>query len=545
MASLDELRAALLPGARMVSAGDAGAAGEAGSPDVGWVRVMKARVPAFDALEAGDLAIVPGAALRLVAPGPAERDALVAACRRARVGAVVLLDSDESESGDRDALDELEAALRAASLPALRTERADAASLERSMIGFLVNQRAELEHQAVVLEGRLEALALAGTDLDGLVGAVAGFLGRAVALEGPRGSSLAVHAPPGAPDAAAAVVRYHAQPRAVALRVSLPGSSGPAGSLALLGERPASELERVVSGRIAGLMALELARGDAVRRALDTSRRAETLPAAGPPWVVLVARQRTPEGDTVEARERTRRDIRLLAPARRMGLRGDADSLELRAVLAADRSDGQGLDLAARVAALLARPVALSRPFDEAAGRARRGGRGAGDARGRRGPAGAAGGRPRGPPAGLSAAGQSAQPARGPPPRPRAPRAAPRRAAGCATGAPRHAQGGARSPGPGRGRRGSRRPSQHRRLSRPAGRGADGLAPFRPGAPPPARTCPTTCANWLTPSGNPAIGRGGWLICSAATALAGVCLGLHAQDRPSETPRTTRRQHRW
>ena len=369
MASLDELRAALLPGARMVSAGDAGAAGEAGSPDVGWVRVMKARVPAFDALEAGDLAIVPGAALRLVAPGPAEREALVAACRRARVGAVVLLDSDESESGDRDALDELEAALRAASLPALRTERADAASLERSMIGFLVNQRAELEHQAVVLEGRLEALALAGTDLDGLVGAVAGFLGRAVALEGPRGSSLAVHAPPGAPDAAAAVVRYHAQPRAVALRVSLPGSSGPAGSLALLGERPASELERVVSGRIAGLMALELARGDAVRRALDTSRRAETLPAAGPPWVVLVARQRTPEGDTVEARERTRRDIRLLAPARRMGLRGDADSLELRAVLAADRSDGQGLDLAARVAALLARPVALSRPFDEAAGR--------------------------------------------------------------------------------------------------------------------------------------------------------------------------------
>jgi len=370
MASLDELRAALLPGARMVSGGgDAGAAGEAGSPDVGWVRVMKARVPAFDALEAGDLAIVPGAALRLVAPGAAERDALVAACSRARVGAVVLLDSDESESGDRDALDELEAALRAAGLPALRAERADAASLERSIIGFLVNQRAELEHQAVVLEGRLEALALAGTDLDGLVGAVAGFLGRAVALEGPRGSSLAVHAPPGAPDAAAAVARYHAQPRAVALRISLPGSSGPAGSLALLGERPASELERVVSGRIAGLMALELARGDAVRRALDTSRRPETLPAAGPPWVVLVARQRTPEGDTVEARERTRRDIRLLAPARRMGLRGDADSLELRAVLAADRSDAQGLDLAARVAALLARPVALSRPFDEAAGR--------------------------------------------------------------------------------------------------------------------------------------------------------------------------------
>jgi purine catabolism regulator len=369
MASLDELRAALLPGARVVGGGS----GTGDVSEIGWVRVMKARVPAFDALEAGDLAIVPGPALRLVAPGTAELEALVAAFSRARVGAVVLVDSDDAEAGDRVSLDALATALRAAGLPALRTERAEAAALERSIIGFLVNRRAELEHQAALLEGRLEALALAGTDLDGLVGAIAGFLGRAVALEGPRGSPLAVHAPTGAPpgaaSTAAAVARYHARPRAVALRVSLPGSSGPAGSLALLGERPASELERVVSGRIAGLLALELARDEAVHRALDTSRRAEALPAAGPPWVVLVARQRTGEAETLEARERARREIRLLAPARRMGLRGDADSLELRAVLAVDPSDPQGIGLAGQVAALLGRSVALSRPFGEAAGR--------------------------------------------------------------------------------------------------------------------------------------------------------------------------------
>jgi purine catabolism regulator len=369
MASLDELRAALLPGARVVAEGSGAGGGDVAALEIGWVRVMKARVPAFDALEAGDLAIVPGPALRLVAPGPAELDALVAAFSRASVGAVVLLDSEDPETGDRDALDTLEAALRTADLPALRTEQAEAAALERSIIGFLVNRRAELEHQAALLEGRLEALALAGTDLDGLVAAIAGFLGRAVALEGPRGSALAVHAPPGAPASAVAVARYHARPRTVALRVSLPGSSGPAGSLAVLGDGPATELERVVSGRIAGLVALELARDDAVRRALDTSRRAESLPAAGPPWVVLVARQRTGDGDALEARERTRRDLRLLAPARRMALRGDADSLELRAVLAVDPSDPQGLVLAGQVAALLGRSVALSRPFREAAGR--------------------------------------------------------------------------------------------------------------------------------------------------------------------------------
>jgi DNA-binding PucR family transcriptional regulator len=84
---------------------------------------------------------------------------------------------------------------------------------------------------------------------------------------------------------------------------------------------------------------------------------------------VLVARQRTGEDDSLEQRERTRREIRLLAPARRMGLRGNAESLELRAVLAADPADPRALELAGRVAAALGRSVALSRPFMEAAGR--------------------------------------------------------------------------------------------------------------------------------------------------------------------------------
>jgi DNA-binding PucR family transcriptional regulator len=95
---------------------------------------------------------------------------------------------------------------------------------------------------------------------------------------------------------------------------------------------------------------------------------------------VLLARQRAPglDDDTPaarEAREAIRREVRLLAPARRMALRGDADSLELRAVLALDRPDGAaavGADsrqdaeadpLALRIAGLLSRTVALSRPF--------------------------------------------------------------------------------------------------------------------------------------------------------------------------------------
>ena len=61
--------------------------------------------------------------------------------------------------------------------------------------------------------------------------------------------------------------------------------------------------------------------------------------------------------------------MRMLAPARRLALRGDAESLELRLVLAADASDEGGTELARRVADLLERPVAVSRAFSGPLGR--------------------------------------------------------------------------------------------------------------------------------------------------------------------------------
>ena len=69
MPDLAQLGQALLPGARRV--------GGAGGGPISWVRVMKARVPAFDALDPGDLAIVPASALAVVAPGRDELRAFV------------------------------------------------------------------------------------------------------------------------------------------------------------------------------------------------------------------------------------------------------------------------------------------------------------------------------------------------------------------------------------------------------------------------------------------------------------------------------------
>src|SRR3990170_2098599 len=137
MPDLDELGEALLPGAQRV--------GKSGGGPISWVRVMTTRVPAFDALEPGDLAIVPAAALAVVAPGRDELRAFVDACVAARLSGLLLVGGDES-AGQADVsegapvpsaerLDELAAALADTPLPALRVPRADLGALERSVIG--------------------------------------------------------------------------------------------------------------------------------------------------------------------------------------------------------------------------------------------------------------------------------------------------------------------------------------------------------------------------------------------------------------------------
>jgi purine catabolism regulator len=379
MATLDELRAAILPRARWV------ARAPAGSParDLAWVRLMRARVPAFDALEPGDIAIVPAAALAVVAPDRDGVASLVRGCVEAEIGGLVIVTDPGSGPGATAALREVAAA---AGLPTLDAGAADPASIERSVIGFLVNHRAELERQATLLESHLEQVALGGGGPDGLAAAIAGFFGRAIAIEGRRGTPLAVHAPPDVADAAAAVAAYHGRRRSAASRVALPipgGEPGAAGALALLGDRPATELERVATGRIAGFVALELARDEALGRAIEGARR-EVLPADGPPWVVIVARQAPADPEEVIAasvegsdaarreaarREALRRDLRSLAPARRLSLRGDVQSVELRIVAALEAADPEGVALAGRIGGLLGRIVAVSRPFHEPGGR--------------------------------------------------------------------------------------------------------------------------------------------------------------------------------
>ncbi|HET7725853.1 MAG TPA: helix-turn-helix domain-containing protein [Candidatus Limnocylindrales bacterium] len=365
MATLEAIRAALFPDAVAVS--DASEAQR--TTDVAWVRVVRARVPALDVLEPADLVVVPAAALGVVAPTSHQRRDLVTTAAATRVAALLLVEAPDD--GADPALAELGALARDAGLPAYRLAPTEPGTLERSLIGYLVDRRGELERQAAMLDARLARLALDGRGLDELVAAIAGFLRRPVALEGRRGDPLAAHAPSDVPDAAegaAALAAYLRRPSSATDHVALPaapGETGNAGRLVLLGERPVAEADRVVAERIAPLLALELTRDADVRRARDAALRSEPLPSEGPPWVVLLARQVVAGDRDAASREETRRELALRFPRRRLSLRGSSESLELRLVAAPEPDDPRGVVIADRVATFLGRPVAVSRPFVE------------------------------------------------------------------------------------------------------------------------------------------------------------------------------------
>lgn len=358
MATLGEILAVLVPDTPAPAGADA---------PVGWVRVLRARVPAFDVLEPGDLVIVPAASLDVVAPTPADLTELAEALARSRVSGLLLVPAE----GASGALADLAAAATASGVPAVRVDGIDAAALERRLIGYLVDRRGELDRQAAALETDLAALAMAGQGIEALAAAIGAFLRRAVALEGRRGDTLALHAPADVADAAASAAAYLARPPVSGRRVVLagpPGEPGPAGWLVLLGDRPPSDLEAVATERIAPLLSLQLVLDAQVRRARDEAGRAEPLPSDGPPWVVLVARQPEPlPGEPT--REEVRQELRFRFAARRLALRGTSLSLELRAIAALERDDPQGLRVADRVARFLGRPVGLSAPFADAGGR--------------------------------------------------------------------------------------------------------------------------------------------------------------------------------
>ena len=372
----------------------AGSAERRAARPIAWVRLMRARVPAFDALEPGDLVIVPASALAVVAPG-ADGAARRSSAALAAVPVSGSLLVGATPAGDADAaLDALAAALAAAGLPLVRVDRTDAAAIERSVVGFLVDHGAELERQATLLEAQLEPVALEGGGVDGAARRSPGSSAARSRSRAGRGATLAVHAPAETPRRRGRRRRVPRGPaprprrrRArCACRARRPRPARPApGSSSATEPAERARAGRHCPGRRAAGPRARPGRGGPRRR--STAPAARAVPAAGPPWVVIVARQREPgaEDDAPAAREAPRgasgARSALLAPARRMTLRGDAQSVELRLVAAGD-ADGGASRSPSGSASSSAGPSPISRPFADARGPARRRGRGTGHARG-------------------------------------------------------------------------------------------------------------------------------------------------------------------
>ena len=162
MASLRELVQTLLPTAEpLVDARD-----EAMARTVTWVRLLRTRLPAFDGMDAGDLALIPLNTLRAVAPDEAARREMVEYLADHNATGILAIASSGSDKEEDAALKHLVTAAAVTRLPCLLVRGAEPAQLERSLIGAVVNRRAELERQAVALERQIAALALDGQGLD-------------------------------------------------------------------------------------------------------------------------------------------------------------------------------------------------------------------------------------------------------------------------------------------------------------------------------------------------------------------------------------------
>ena len=241
-------------------------------------------------------------------------------------------------------------------------------ALERSVIGFLVNRRAELDRRAAELEAQLARFAL------GPRPGRPGRHDRRVPRPGRRHRGTdrrpARDPRPGRrPSAAAAVARYLARPSAsAALRVGIAAPAGDPGAGGRLRPPRRRGTQRARADRRRArrrLLGVELARDAAVRQARDETppRRA----AAGGRTAVGRApgqpgRRRRP-GRPRRPRSDPRRPALLMSP-RRLVLRGSSESLELRVVAAARPTTRMGWPPPAP-GAFLGRTVAVSRPFAE------------------------------------------------------------------------------------------------------------------------------------------------------------------------------------
>ena len=156
MASLRELVQTLLPNAVPL----AKVRDESMARTVTWVRVMRMRLPAFDGMESGDLALIPLALLASAAPDVQARAELVEYLAEHGSTGIVLIGDEQPSAVEARARTELAEAAERNGLPCLAVCGMESAQLERSLIGAVVTRTGPLDRTAVGPHPQLPPLPL-------------------------------------------------------------------------------------------------------------------------------------------------------------------------------------------------------------------------------------------------------------------------------------------------------------------------------------------------------------------------------------------------
>ncbi len=285
------LRLVLQPHARVL-------AGQTGlQRRVGWVTTLRGLPPIFESSGGDEVVLAPVATLEALRALSAEYDLseIVVSLQATGVAAVVVVSRDAWHCPDT-----VIAAADAHDLPLFHVETARAAAeLERTIARLVVDRQAELNQRATEMYRHLAAVSVEGQGVERILEEAALLTGRLVFLE-----DAAYHVQATAPADAAVPSPYsslvdrqrlEAKLRAGELTSSAPpvvrleaGRNGLArytGAILNRGRRRGfvslcalpgelTDLDELVAGRLAAVMALELAKQDAVRLAERRDREA-------------------------------------------------------------------------------------------------------------------------------------------------------------------------------------------------------------------------------------------------------------------------------
>ena len=285
------LRLVLQPHARVL-------AGQAGlQRRVGWVTTLRGLPPIFESSGGDEVVLAPVATLDALRAVSAEYDLseIVVSLQATGVAAVVVVSRDAWHCPDT-----IIAAADAHNLPLFHVETTrTAAELERTIARLVVDRQAELNQRATEMYRQLAAVSVEGQGVERILEEAAALTGRLVFLE-----DAAYHVQATAPADAAVPSPYsplvdrqrlEARLRAGELTSSAPpvvrlaaGRNGLArytGAILNRGRRRGfvslcalpgelNDLDELVAGRLAAVLALELAKQDAVRLAERRDREA-------------------------------------------------------------------------------------------------------------------------------------------------------------------------------------------------------------------------------------------------------------------------------